>query len=218
MVWLVRDLMAAGSALGCNTLLAVSAFATTNTAAAAAGLAWMFFEAVKGKKPSVLGFCIGAVVGLVAITPGSGYVAIPQSIMIGVVAALVSNVAVHYKSKSKLDDVLDVFPCHGLGGIVGMILTGVFATTTVNGAGNNGLLYGNTAFFLTELKGLAIVVPFSFIMSFLIFKFINFILPLRVSSHEEEAGLDESQHGEKYVQGTLLVQHEDGFEERIVRQ
>jgi ammonium transporter, Amt family len=197
----------AGSALGANAL-AVSAFATTNTAAAAAGLSWMFFDVLRGKKPSVLGFCIGAVVGLVAITPGAGFVAIPQSIFIGVVAAIISNIAVYYKSKSKLDDTLDVFPCHGLGGIVGMILTGVFATKAVNAAGNDGLFYGNTAFFLTQLKAMFIAVAYSFLVSFLIFKFINFILPLRVTEAEEELGLDASQHNEAYVQGTLILQKE----------
>jgi len=194
----------AGSALGANAL-AVSAFATTNTAAAAAGLSWMFFDVLRGKKPSVLGFCIGAVVGLVAITPGAGFVAIPQSIFIGVVAAVISNLAVYYKSKSKLDDTLDVFPCHGLGGIVGMLLTGVFATKAVNGAGNDGLFYGNPEFFLVQLKAMAIAVVYSFVVSFAIFKFINFILPLRVSLEDEEMGLDASQHNENYVQGTLLV-------------
>jgi len=188
----------AGSALGANGL-AVSAFATTNTAAAAAGLSWMFFDVIRGKKPSVLGFCIGAVVGLVAITPGAGFVAIPQSIFIGFIAAIISNLAVHWKQKSKLDDTLDVFPCHGLGGMVGMLLTGIFATKTVNGAGNDGLLYGNATFFLTQLKALVIVVAYSFIVSFAIFKFISFILPLRVSSEEEEVGLDASQHNEEYA-------------------
>lgn len=194
----------AGSALGANSL-AVSAFATTNVAAAAAGLAWMFYDVMRGKKPSVLGFCIGAVVGLVAITPAAGFVAIPQSIFIGACAALISNIAVHIKNKSKLDDTLDVFPCHGLGGMVGMLMTGIFATKTVNGAGADGLLYGNPAFFFTQLKGLLIVVAFSFSVSFLIFKLINFINPLRVSVEEEEIGLDASQHNENYVQGTLLV-------------
>jgi len=194
----------AGSALGANSL-GVSAFATTNTAAAAAGLSWMFFDVLKGKKPSVLGFCIGAVVGLVAITPAAGFVAIPQSIFVGVIAAIISNIAVYYKSKSKLDDTLDVFPCHGIGGIVGMIMTGIFATKTVNAAGADGLFYGNSAFFFTQLKGLAIVVGYSFIASFAIFKLINLIQPIRVSSADEEAGLDASQHNEKYLQGTLLV-------------
>ncbi|MBC7903155.1 MAG: ammonium transporter, partial [Gemmatimonadaceae bacterium] len=199
----------AGSALGANAL-AVSAFATTNTAAAAAGLSWMFFDVLRGKKPSVLGFCIGAVVGLVAITPAAGFVAIPQSIFIGVFAAIVSNVVVYYKQKSTLDDTLDVFPCHGVGGMVGMLMTGIFATKAVNGAGTEGLFYGGTTFFFTQLKGLAIVVGYSFIVSFAIFKFINFILPMRVSSEEEAEGLDASQHNEKYLQGTLLVKNSNG--------
>jgi Amt family ammonium transporter len=187
----------AGSA-GAANALSVSAFATTNTAAAAAGLSWMFFDVVRGKKPSVLGFCIGAVVGLVAITPAAGFVAIPQSIFIGVVAAIISNLASYYKSKSSLDDTLDVFPCHGIGGMVGILLTGIFATKSVNSAGNDGLFYGNPTFFLTQVKALFIVVAYSFVVSFLIFKFINFILPLRVSSEEEEIGLDASQHDERY--------------------
>lgn len=191
-----------GSALSANAL-AVSAVATTNTAAAAAGLSWMFFDVVRGKKPSVLGFCIGAVVGLVAITPSAGFVAIPPSIFIGAVAALISNLAVYYKSKSNLDDTLDVFPCHGLGGMVGMILTGIFATKTANSAGNDGLFYGNFTFLLTQLKALFIVVSYSFIMSLAIFKFIDFILPLRVSEEEEEMGLDYTQHAEKYGRAPL---------------
>ncbi|EDM35785.1 ammonium transporter [Pedobacter sp. BAL39] len=194
----------AGSALGANSL-AVSAFATTNIAAGAAGLSWMFFDVARGKKPSVLGFCIGAVVGLVAITPGAGFVSIPSSIFIGVIAAVISNLAVVWKSKTSLDDTLDVFPCHGVGGIVGMLLTGVFATKTVNSAGVDGLFYGNPEFFFTQLKGVVIVVIFSFVMSFVIFKLINLIQPIRVTSEEEEAGLDASQHNEKYFQGTLIV-------------
>lgn len=205
----------AGSALSAGPL-AVSAFATTNTAAAAAGLSWMFFDVLKGKKPSVLGFCIGAVVGLVAITPAAGFVAIPQSIFIGFIAAIISNVAVQIKSKSKLDDTLDVFPCHGIGGIVGMIMTGVFATKSVNAAGADGLFYGGTAFFFTQLKGLAIVVAYSFTMSFAIFKFINFILPIRVSQEDELLGLDASQHNENYTQGTLLVQTDGVIKETLV--
>jgi len=194
----------AGSALGANSL-AVSAFGTTNTAAAAAGLSWMFFDLLRGRKPSVMGFCIGAVVGLVAITPAAGFVAIPQSIFIGVVAAIISNVAVYYKQKSKLDDTLDVFPCHGIGGMVGMIMTGIFATKAVNAIGNDGLFYGNPAFFFTQLKAMGIAAGYSFAVSFAIFKFINFVLPLRVSSKDEELGLDATQHNEKYLQGTLLV-------------
>jgi Amt family ammonium transporter len=200
----------AGSAVAANSL-AVSAFGTTNTAAASAGLAWMFFDVLKGKKPSVLGFCIGAVVGLVAITPAAGFVAIPQSIIVGVVGALVSNIAITIKQKSSLDDTLDVFPCHGIGGMVGMLLTGVFASKAVNSLGNDGLAYGNATFFFTQLKALLIVVAYSFTVSFLIFKFINFILPIRVSEEEEELGLDFTQHDEKYSQGTLVVTQKDGL-------
>ena len=202
----------AGSAGGANGL-AVSAFATTNTAAASAGLAWMFFDVLKGKKPSVLGFCIGAVVGLVAITPAAGFVAIPQSIFVGVIAALISNVAVYYRTKSRLDDTLDVFPCHGIGGMVGMLMTGIFATKNINSGGNDGLFYGNPAFFITQLKALALVVAYSFAVSFAIFKLINFILPIRVSKADEELGLDASQHNEKYLQGTLLVKHNGSLTE-----
>jgi Amt family ammonium transporter len=205
----------AGSALGANAL-SVSAFSTTNTAAAAAGLSWMFFDVMRGKKPSVVGFCVGAVVGLVAITPAAGFVAIPQSIFIGVVAAVISNIGVYIKSKSALDDTLDVFPCHGLGGMVGMLMTGVFATVAVNSAGNNGWANGNFSFFLTQLKAMVIAVGYSFTVSFLIFKLINFIVPIRVSDKEEEEGLDATQHNEKYVQGTLLVATKDGLVEEEI--
>ena len=205
----------AGSA-GAANALSVSAFATTNTAAAAAGLSWMFFDVLRGKKPSVMGFCIGAVVGLVAITPAAGFVAIPQSIFIGVFAAVVSNLAVYIRQKStKLDDTLDVFPCHGIGGMVGMLMTGVFATKAVNPAGNDGLFLGNVSFFLTQAKAMAIAVGYSFGVSFLIFKFINFVLPLRVSSEDEEIGLDATQHNEKYMQGTLLIHNNGKIEEKM---
>ncbi len=208
----------AGSAVGA-TPLAVNAFGTTTTAAASAGLTWMFFDVIKGKKPSVLGFCIGAVVGLVAITPAAGFVGIPQSIIIGLIAALVSNVAIAIKQKStKLDDTLDVFPCHGIGGMVGMLMTGVFASTAVHGipGGPNGLFYGNPEFFFTQLKAMGIVVIYSFSVSYGIFKLINFIVPMRVSELEEELGLDETQHNEKYVQGTLLVHHNGEIKETPV--
>jgi Amt family ammonium transporter len=205
----------AGSAVGASTL-AVNAFGTTTTAASAAGLTWMFFDVIKGKKPSVLGFCIGAVVGLVAITPAAGFVGIPQSIIVGLVAALVSNFAVAIKQKSTLDDTLDVFPCHGLGGMVGMLLTGVFASTAVNSAGPNGLFYGNPGFFFTQFKAMGIVVLYSFAVSWAIFKVINFMAPIRVSEMEEELGLDETQHNEKYMQGHLLVHHNGEMKETPV--
>jgi Amt family ammonium transporter len=185
----------AGSALGANGL-AVSAFATTNTASAAAALAWVFFDSIKGRKPSALGACIGAVVGLVAITPGAGFVTIPHSIVIGVIASLVSNIVVDWRSKTSLDDTLDVFPCHGVGGIVGMVLTGVFATPAINVAATPGLFFGETALFFTHMKALLIVSAFAFFGSFILLKVTDLISPLRVSEEEEELGLDISQHGE----------------------
>lgn len=192
----------AGSALGANAS-AVNAFATTNTAAAAGGLAWMFFDVMRGKKPSVLGFCIGAVVGLVAITPAAGFVGIPQSIFIGIIGSVISNTLSHAFKLSKVDDTLDVFPCHGIGGMVGMLLTGVFASKAVNPAGVDGLFYGNPAFFMTQLKAMLIVVAYSFTVSFIIFKCIALLLPLRVSEEEEELGLDATQHDEKYGRNPL---------------
>lgn len=185
----------AGSALGANSL-AVTAFATTNTASAVAGLSWIFFDALRGRKPSALGFCIGAVVGLVAITPGAGFVGIPQSFFIGFIAAICSNLAVYWKGKTTIDDTLDVFPCHGIGGIVGMILTGVFANKKINAAGNDGLLYGGTDFFLTQLLGCVIVVVFATVMGFILFKVVDLIHPMRVTDQEEQTGLDITQHDE----------------------
>ncbi|WP_343667174.1 ammonium transporter [Chitinophaga sp.] len=192
----------AGSAVAANGL-AASAFATTNTAAAAAGLSWIFFDVVRGRKASALGFCIGAVVGLVAITPAAGFVGIPQSLFIGFLAAIVSNMMVHYKSKTAIDDTLDVFPCHGIGGMVGMLLTGVFATKAVNVV--DGWFYGNFDLFKTQFIGLAIVVAYSFVVSFGIFKLIDAFHPLRVSEEEEALGLDATQHNESYHPNMMSV-------------
>lgn len=185
-----------GSALSANSL-AVDAFANTNIASATAGLSWIFFDAKRERKPSALGFCIGAVVGLVAITPAAGFVGLPQSCFIGFISSIISNLAVHWKGKTTIDDTLDVFPCHGVGGIVGMICTGIFASKDINPAGANGLLYGGTHFFLIQLLGCVIVVVYSLLMSFVVFKITNLIHPMRVSEQEEEAGLDLSQHDEK---------------------
>src|SRR6187551_628121 len=171
----------AGSAVGANGL-AVNAFANTNTASAAAGLSWIFFDMLRGRKASALGFCIGAVVGLVAITPAAGYVGLPQSIFIGFAGAICSNIAVYWKGKTTIDDTLDVFPCHGIGGIVGMIMTGIFASKKINPAiGSDGLIYGGTNFFLHQVLGCLIVVVFATVMGFVIFKVVDLILPIRVS-------------------------------------
>jgi Amt family ammonium transporter len=186
----------AGSALGANEL-AATAFATTNTASAAAMLGWIFWDWMLGKKPSALGACIGAVVGLVAITPAAGFVTVRESIVIGLVASVVSNLAVHMKTKSTLDDTLDVFPCHGVGGIVGMILTGVFA--------DGGLAEGEFTLFGYHMLALVIVSIFAFAGSLILYKVVDLILPLRVSDEQELIGLDLSQHGETALGGYLLA-------------
>jgi Amt family ammonium transporter len=186
----------AGSALAANGL-AARTFLTTNTASAAAMLAWIFFDCARGRKPSALGACIGAVVGLVAITPSAGFVTVGASIFIGTVASIISNVAVHMRTKSELDDTLDVFPCHGVGGIVGMILTAVFAD-------NVGLIYGQTTTFVNHLYALGIVSAFTCAGSYALYHLTHSIIPMRVSEAEEEMGLDLSQHGE-----SLDVSHEE---------
>lgn len=190
----------AGSAVSAGAL-AVSAFATTNTAAGAAGIAWILFDVARGKKVSALGFCIGAVVGLVAITPAAGFITIPVSIFVGVVAAMTSNYIAHLRTKSTLDDTLDVFPCHGVGGIVGMIMTGIFANSGVNsGVVDQGLAYGETTLFFNHMIALVLVSAFAFGMSFALMKVVDLILPLRVSEEDEQVGLDISQHDEFLVE------------------
>ncbi len=181
----------AGSALAANQT-AVLAFATTNTASAAAMLAWLALDAMKGNKPSAIGACVGAVVGLVAITPAAGYVTIQSSILIGAIASATSYLAVHWKSKSTLDDTLDVFPCHGIGGIVGMIATGVFAT-------QGGLITGHWSLFLHHMLALVIVAVFTTGGSWILYKVTDAIIPLRVDHEDEELGLDLTQHGESAI-------------------
>jgi Amt family ammonium transporter len=138
------------------------------------------------------------VVGLVAITPAAGFVTIPSSLFIGTFASLISNVVVHWKSKTKLEDTLDVFPCHGVGGAVGMIMTGLLANTAVNGLNTtgNGLFLGETALFKVHMIALVIVVAYTFIGSLILLKITDLISPLKVSDEDKKVGLDYSQHGE----------------------
>lgn len=186
-----------GSAMGANNL-AATALATTATASAAAAFAWIIFDAMMGKKPSAMGTCIGAVVGLVAITPGAGFVSLPHSIVIGIVAAIVSNLAVEWRTRTSLDDTLDVFPCHGIGGMTGMLLTGVFANEAINSANltGNGLFFGETKLFFIHVLTLIGVAVFVFAGTWILLKITDMITPLRVSAEEEALGLDMSQHGE----------------------
>lgn len=187
----------AGSALSASPL-AILAFATTNTASASAAISWVFFDALQGRKPSAMGACIGAVVGLVAITPAAGFVSIGASIFIGTFASIISNLVVHFKNKSNLDDTLDVFPCHGVGGMFGMLATAVFSSKAINPAGADGLLYGGTTLFFYHLLALLIVVVFSFAGSFALYFLVNSVLKIRVTPEQEQLGLDLSQHGERF--------------------
>ena len=170
-------------------------FLNTNLAAASGGMTWMLYDKFIGNKPSVLGFCIGAIVGLVAITPSAGYVDVQYSVLIGFVASVISFWAVRLMNRfTQFDDALDVFPCHGIGGMVGMVLTGVFASNKINHESANGLIFGGYKLFFTEIIAMVIVVVYSFVVSFLIFKFINLFLPIRVSASDEEIGLDLSEY------------------------
>lgn len=179
----------AGSALGANSD-AVVAFANTNIASATAMITWVFYERMLGRKMSAVGACIGAVVGLVAITPAAGFVNIGQSMFIGFLAAIISNLAISLKNKTEIDDTLDVFPSHGVGGIVGMLLTAVFASEV-------GLIYGNATTFNYHIIGLLIVSVFCFGGSYLLYMIVDKVLTMRVREDQEERGLDLSQHGEK---------------------
>ncbi|MXV50855.1 ammonium transporter [Pedobacter sp. HMF7647] len=186
----------AGSAGGANAL-AATALATTTTASAAAAISWIFFDMLRGKKPSAIGACVGAVVGLVAVTPAAGFITVPHSLAVGIIAAVVSNLVVIWRSRTNVDDTLDVFPCHGVGGMVGMLLTGIFATKNVNSAASEGLYYGETHLFLVHLAALVGVSLFAFVGSFILLKVTDLISPLRVSPEEEAAGLDLTQHDEE---------------------
>jgi Amt family ammonium transporter len=185
----------AGSALGANEL-ASTALATTTTASAAAAMSWIFFDILRGKKPSAVGACIGAVVGLVAVTPAAGFITVSSSLIVGIVAAVVSNLVVIWRSRTNIDDTLDVFPCHGVGGMVGMLMTGIFATKSVNSAGAEGLAYGETTLFVKHLIALVAVSVFAFVGAFILLKVTDLISPLRVTPEEELIGLDVSQHDE----------------------
>ena len=186
----------AGSAFGANDL-AATALATTTCASAAAAFTWIIFDAFRGKKPSAMGTCIGAVVGLVAITPAAGFVSITHSLTIGIVSAIVSNIMVEVRTRTGIDDTLDVFPCHGVGGMMGMLLTGVFAHESINSAvETNGLIFGETGLFVTHLVALVVVSIFVIAGTWVLLKITDAIIPLRVTTEEEEEGLDLSQHGE----------------------
>jgi Amt family ammonium transporter len=185
----------AGSALAANDL-AVSALVVTNLAAAAAAVSWMLLDWARKGKPSAIGISVGAVCGLVAITPASGYVNITTALIIGLCAGVLSNLVANWRAgRTRIDDSLDVFACHGVSGIWGSVATGLFATTMVNNV--NGLFYGNANQLVAQVAAVAVVASFAFFGSYLLLKLINVFSPLRVSPEEEDKGLDLSQHGEE---------------------
>jgi Amt family ammonium transporter len=185
----------AGSALEANGL-AASAFLATNTAAAAAALGWMFTEWTTRGKPTVLGAASGAVAGLVAITPASGYVGPVSSIVIGAVAGFVCYTACNMKARLGYDDSLDVVGVHGVGGTWGAIATGLFASRAVNEAGADGLFYGNPGQLWTQLLAVLATYVLAVVMTTIILKVVDALVGLRVTEEDEVAGLDLSQHSE----------------------
>ena len=185
-----------GSALEANGL-AVTAFVNTHIAAAAAMMAWLAVEWAKTGKPTALGAASGAVAGLVGITPAAGFVNPVGAILIGVITSIICYFAVISKGKLGYDDSLDTFGVHGVGGTIGAILTGVFATKVVNSAGQDGLLAGNPQQLVTQIIGVAATWVFAGGVSFVLLKLIDKMIGLRVPPGEEQSGLDVSQHGEE---------------------
>ncbi len=187
----------AGSALAANGL-AVHAFITTNTSAAFGMLSWMMIDMIREKKHTVVGAATGAVLGLIAITPGAGFVPIWASIIIGAAVSPISYFCISViKTRFGYDDALDAFGCHGIGGIWGGIATGIFADRSINGAARwNGLVFGDYRLFLAQLLSIAITIVIAVAGTFLCASLIRLFIPLRVSPEAEKAGLDLSQHGE----------------------
>ena len=192
LLWLGWFGFNAGSSLHADGM-AVKAFLNTNTASAVAMMTWIFFDCLRGRKPSAMGAAVGCVVGLVAITPSAGYVTVGQSITISFIITLICNIAVNWGKGRGVDDALDVFPTHGTGGIFGTVLTGIFI--------QEGLIAGTWdgfVIFLYHLLAIALVIVYTFAMSYVGYKLVDHFIPLRVSTKSELIGLDISQHDEHY--------------------
>jgi ammonium transporter, Amt family len=185
----------AGSAFGANEI-AAQALGNTAVAASAAGLVWLLIDKIRGYEITAVETCLGVLVGLIAITPAAGYVSIWHAVSIGCIASLVSYIVVSEFPKGIIDDALDVFGCHAVAGITGMLLTGVFASKAANPSlTQEGLLFEGTELFTSQLIAVGIVSVFAFVMSYLLFFIINLVTPLRVSEDVEVAGLDSEQIG-----------------------
>lgn len=188
-----------GSALAADNI-AVSAVIATNLAAAAASVAWMVLDWIIKGKPSAIGISVGAVSGMAAVTAAAGYIDFTSAVIIGLAAGIISNLVANWRAgRSRIDDTLDVFACHGVGGIIGAVSVGLFATAAVNPA-VQGLFSGNPYLLGIQVLAVLVVAAFSFVGSYLLLRLVNVLSPLRVSPEEEDAGLDLSQHGEEAYQ------------------
>jgi Amt family ammonium transporter len=188
-----------GSALAADNL-AVSAAVATTLAAAAAAVTWMVLDWVKKGKPSAIGISVGAVSGMAAVTAAAGYIDFTAAVTIGLAAGIISNLVANWRmGRSRIDDTLDVFACHGIGGVIGALAVGIFASAAVNPA-VTGLIAGNPVQLAVQAFAVIVVAAFSFAGSYVILRVINKVSPLRVSPEEEDQGLDISQHGEEAYQ------------------
>lgn len=194
----------AGSALAANGVAALAAV-NTNIAAAAAMLTWLLLESVRSGKPTAVGAATGTVVGLVGITPAAGFVFPWAALPIGVITAIVSFSVLQLRSKTTLDDTLDVFACHGVGGICGALLTGIFAAKAVNPAGADGLLFGNSVLLGAQVLAVTATVLFTAIMSAGLIAFVKMVMPIRAGLREELEGLDRHAHGEEAYHDTSAI-------------
>src|SRR6185312_14661283 len=193
----------AGSALNVNAITGL-AFLNTDVAASFAAITWLVIEWSMAKKPKFVGLLTGAVAGLATITPAAGYVSLPSAVLIGIASGLVCYLAVHLKNKIGWDDALDVWGVHGIGGCLGTVLLGVFASKAMNASGADGLLLGGTHFFAKQVIAVVGASVYAFLFTYVMLYLINLITPVRVAVEHEDAGLDSALHGEKaYDEGVL---------------
>jgi len=193
----------AGSALNVNAITGL-AFLNTDVAASFAATVWLIIEWSLVKKPKFVGLLTGAVAGLATITPAAGYVSLPAAVMIGTASGIVCYIAVHFKNKMGWDDALDVWGVHGMGGVLGIILLGVFATKAVNPDGANGLITGETHFFMVQLIAVIASAIYAFVFTYVMLALINMVTKVRVDEQVEDTGLDQAIHGEMaYDEGVL---------------
>ncbi len=185
----------AGSALAVNEITAL-AFINTQIGGAFAAVTWMILDWTLKKKPTLVGFCVGAVAGLATVTPAAGFVAPQGAMLIGILAGSIPYAAVMFRQKRNWDDALDVWGVHGIGGVVGILALGLLATKGMNPGGADGLFYGNGSFFVKELVGVAVAIVWAFIVTYVLLWVINKVTPVRVSDADEQEGLDNALHGE----------------------